>query len=108
MPIKWKGIFPALTTKFTSNDELDLPMFKKNLSAQLNAGVHGIILGGTLGEASVLTTDEKERLVKFAVENVDANIPVVLNIAEGATREAIRQAQLAEEWECKGLMLLPP
>ena len=108
MSINWNGVFPALTTKFTTDDKLDLQMFKKNLDAQLKAGVHGIILGGTLGEASVLTTEEKGELVKFAVENVEDKIPVVLNIAEGATREAITQAALATKWGCKGIMMLPP
>ncbi len=108
MNITWKGVFPALTTKFTSHDELDLPLFEKNLDAQLDAGVHGIILGGTLGEASTLTENEKETLVKFAVDKVSGRIPVVLNIAEGSTREAIRQAMLAKKWGADGLMLLPP
>lgn len=108
MSIKWNGIFPALTTKFTKDDQLDLATFKKNLDAQLSAGVHGIILGGTLGEASVLTTEEKETLVQFAVENVEDKIPVVLNIAEGATREALKQLKLAAASGCKGIMLLPP
>ncbi len=108
MSINWNGVFPALTTKFTNDDALDFEMFKKNLDAQLNAGVHGIILGGTLGEASVLTTDEKAALVEFAVENIEEKIPVILNIAEGATREAVKQAELASAWGCKGLMLLPP
>jgi len=108
MSIEWKGIFPAFTTKFTAADELDLPLFGKNLEAQLDAGIDGIILGGSLGEASVLTTTEKETLTKFAVEQAAGKVPVVMNIAEGATREAIRQASLAEEWGAKGLMLLPP
>jgi 4-hydroxy-tetrahydrodipicolinate synthase len=108
MSVNWNGVFPALTTKFTNDDQLDFPMFKRNLDAQLRAGVHGIILGGTLGEASVLTTEEKSELVQFAVENVEGKIPVILNIAEGATREAIKQAELAETWGCRGLMLLPP
>ena len=108
MSINWNGVFPALTTKFTNDDALDFEMFKKNLDAQLNAGVHGIILGGTLGEASVLTTDEKAALVEFAVETIEEKIPVILNIAEGATREAVKQAELASAWGCKGLMLLPP
>ena len=67
MSIEWKGVFPALTSKFTAEDTLDLPLFEKNLQTQLEAGVNGIVLGGTLGEASVLTTAEKEQLVKFAV-----------------------------------------
>ena len=108
MAIQWQGVFPALTTKFTADDQLDLPLFEKNLQAQMGAGVHGIILGGTLGEASVLTVAEKEKLVKFAVEKTAGKIPVVLNIAEGSTSEAIRQAALAKEWGAKGLMLLPP
>jgi dihydrodipicolinate synthase/N-acetylneuraminate lyase len=108
MSVNWNGVFPALTTKFTNDDQLDFPMFKRNLDAQLRAGVHGIILGGTLGEASVLTTEEKSELVQFAVENVEGKIPVILNIAEGATREAVKQAELAETWGCQGLMLLPP
>lgn len=108
MVVEWKGIFPALTTKFTAKDELDLPLFKKNLSAQLEAGVNGIILGGTLGEASVLTKEEKETLVRIAVESVEGAIPVILNIAEGSTKEALKQAEYAEQWGAAGLMILPP
>lgn len=108
MAIVWKGVFPALTTKFTAKDELDLPLFEKNLRAQIASGVDGIILGGSLGEASVLTYAEKERLVKFAVGIVDGAVPVVLNIAESATREALRLAADAKTWGAEGLMLLPP
>jgi 1-pyrroline-4-hydroxy-2-carboxylate deaminase len=108
MSLQWQGVFPALTTKFTADDKLDIPMFEKNLEAQLEAGVHGIILGGTLGEASVLTETEKQQLVETAVQHIGGLVPVVLNIAEGSTREAIRQAALAESWGASGLMLLPP
>lgn len=106
--ITWKGVFPALTTKFDGNDTLDIPLFLRNLQAQLDAGIHGIILGGTLGEASTLTESEKERLVRATVEYAEGRIPVVLNVAEGATREAVRQADLAHKWGAEGLMLLPP
>lgn len=106
--ITWKGVFPALTTKFDGNDSLDIPLFLRNLQAQLDAGVHGIILGGTLGEASTLTEKEKELLVRATVEYIEGRIPVVLNVAEGATREAVRQADLAHKWGAEGLMLLPP
>lgn len=106
--MEWKGVFPALTTKFTSADELDLNLIGKNLEAQIAAGVNGVILGGTLGEASVLTVEEKENLVKFAIDKIQGRVPIVLNIAEGSTREAIRQAALGFKWGVDGLMLLPP
>ena len=108
MHFEWNGVFPALTTKFTADDQLDLPLFEKNLRAQLDSGVHGIVLGGTLGEASVLTTSEKEQLVKFAIEKCAGKVPVILNIAEGSTREALQQAIYAKDWGAQGLMMLPP
>jgi 4-hydroxy-tetrahydrodipicolinate synthase len=108
MSIEWKGVFPALTTKFTKDDKLNFPLFEKNLQAQLEAGVNGIILGGTLGEASVLTTAEKEQLIKFTVEKCEGKVPVLSNIAEGSTKEALQQAAYASAWGARGLMMLPP
>ncbi|GAB3887162.1 dihydrodipicolinate synthase family protein [Spirosoma agri] len=108
MAINWQGVFPALTTKFTADDELDLAAFTANLDAQLDAGVDGIILGGSLGEASTLSNEEKDTLVKTTVEYVAGRVPVVLNIAEGATREAVRIAESATQLGVSGLMLLPP
>jgi 4-hydroxy-tetrahydrodipicolinate synthase len=105
---EWKGVFPALLTPFTADDQVDLVMFEKNLDAQVEAGIHGIIIAGSLGEASTLTLAEKESLVKFSVLKLAGKIPVVMNIAEGATREAVLQAKLAKEWGADGLMLLPP
>jgi 1-pyrroline-4-hydroxy-2-carboxylate deaminase len=108
MPIEWKGVFPALTTKFTNDDKLDFPLFEKNLKAQLDAGVNGVILGGSLGEASVLSNEEKFELVKFTVDKVKGSVPVIMNIAEGSTRDAVKLANEAEKCGAKGLMLLPP
>jgi len=108
MAIQWTGIFPAVTTKFTKEDTLDIALFTKNIKAQIVAGVEGIILGGTLGESSVLTQSEKEILVKETVKIVEGKIPVVINIAEGSTSVAIQCAKDAETWGAKGLMLLPP
>ncbi|HVT85548.1 MAG TPA: dihydrodipicolinate synthase family protein [Chitinophagaceae bacterium] len=108
MAFEWKGVFPALTTQFKKNDELDLPMFEKSLRSQLDAGVNGIVLGGTLGEASTLTTAEKEILVRFAIEMINGKVPVVLNIAESSTKDALQQTANAVKWGVDGLMLLPP
>ncbi len=108
MTIDWKGVMPALTTNFRADDRIDLPLFNMNLRTQMDAGVNGIILGGTLGEASTLTNSEKEQLVKFAVENVEGKIPVILNIAEGSTPDALKQAENAFKWGARGIMILPP
>ena len=106
--MKWHGVLPAVTTKFSTKDELDLEAFKANLDAQLAAGVNGIILGGTLGEASTLETEEKYTLVRTTVEHVAGQVPVVMNIAEQTTKGAIEAAQKAADNGASGLMMLPP
>jgi 4-hydroxy-tetrahydrodipicolinate synthase len=108
MKINWEGVMPAVTTKFTAEGQLDLIMFEKNIKAQIDAGVNGIILGGTLGEASTLTKEEKEVLINNTLRIVEGKIPVIVNIAEQTTSEAITLAKRAEELGVNGLMLLPP
>jgi 1-pyrroline-4-hydroxy-2-carboxylate deaminase len=108
MSIQWEGVMPAVTTKFKADDTLDLNMFETNIHAQLNAGVNGVILGGTLGEASTLLESEKRELVKATVAMVAGKVPVIMNIAEQTTRGAILAANKAEEDGAKGLMMLPP
>lgn len=105
---KWEGVMPAITTQFSKNYQLDINAYKTNLGAQLSAGVHGIILGGTLGEASTITTAERSLLLKTTIEQVEDKIPVIMNIAEQATADAVHLAQQAEEEGASGLMLLPP
>jgi len=108
MSIQWKGVMPAVTTKFTAKDTLDLDMFAVNINAQLDAGVHGIVLGGTLGEASTLSDAEKSILTKETVHLVDGKVPVLINIAEQTTKGAIAAAHTAEKDGASALMMLPP
>ncbi len=108
MKINWNGVMPAVTTKFKEDDTLDMVNFKINIQAQIDAGVNGIILGGTLGEASTLTDKEKSILTKETVSMVNGKIPVIINIAEQSTKAAIILAEKAKEDGANGLMMLPP
>lgn len=108
MALSWSGVMPAVTTKFTKDGALDLDMFQVNIEAQVAAGVNGIILGGTLGEASTLTSPEKETLLKRTIEIVDGKVPVILNIAEQTTQGAKNAVKAAEKNGASGLMMLPP
>ena len=108
MQFKWEGVMPAVTTKFLADDTLDLATFELNIHAQLDAGVNGIILGGTLGEASTLSEEEKSILVRKAVAIVDGAVPIIINIAEQTTKSAVKAAATAEKDGASGLMMLPP
>ena len=61
----WQGVFPALLTPFKSDDSIDFDLFRKNLEVQIEAGVTGAIVSGSLGEASTLTKAEKVELVNM-------------------------------------------
>lgn len=106
--INWKGVYPAITTKFTDQDQLDLITFQSNIRVQMEAGVHGIILGGSLGEASTLTNAEKHTLIKSTLETVEGRIPVILTIAEQSTKDAIESVIAANDTGIEGFMVLPP
>lgn len=106
--ITWEGVFPAMLTPFTADDKIDFSLFEKNTNAQLDAGCEGLILGGSLGEGSTLESDEKIQLLVYAKEIVKGKAPVVLTIAEQATRVAVKLAQDAEKNGADGLMILPP
>lgn len=108
MKVKWQGVYPALTTKFKKSGKLDLDMFAKNVKAQIKAGVDGLIIGGSLGEASTLSHKEKLKLLKASRTLTKGKIPVIVNIAERTTKTAIQVAQDAEARGADGLMVLPP
>ena len=104
----WKGIYPALTTKFTEDDQLDILTYLNNVDVQMNAGIHGCVIAGSLGEASTLTQDEKVSLLTQTLSHVNGRISVIMNIAEQSTKEAVTAAKNAQEAGADGLMMLPP
>lgn len=106
--IKWEGIYSALLTPFDDQDQIDLELFEINVNAQVHAEIDGLVLGGSLGEASTLTFEEKGALLTHAKRIAGNKVPVILNIAEQSTREAIRVAQNAERNGADALMVLPP
>ncbi|NCI46787.1 dihydrodipicolinate synthase family protein [Sediminibacterium soli] len=106
--VSWKGVYPAMLTPFNSDESVDFDGYKRNLQAQLDAGVDGIIIGGSLGEASSLSNEEKRDMLFFSKELVPADFPVIVNIAEQTTRAAVQLAQDSEKNGADGLMLLPP
>ncbi len=103
----WTGVYPAITTKFTESGELDMPLFLKNIDYQLESGVSGIIIGGSLGESSTLRAEEKLALIE-ALQPYRDRVPVIMNVAESSTERAVAAAKAAEAAGADGLMLLPP
>jgi 1-pyrroline-4-hydroxy-2-carboxylate deaminase len=104
----WIGVYPAVTTNFYEDETLDLPTFQFNIEAQLKAGVHGIIVCGSLGENGALLFDEKLQLLAAAKETIADRVPLVICLAESNTRTAIDFAKQSAQIGADGFMMLPP
>ena len=103
----FRGILPAITTKMTDEEEVDLDAVRADVAFQIEAEVDGIIVCGSLGEASTLTGEEKIAITRAAVDAAEGRAPVLLTIAEDSTQAGAAMAGAAAEAGAEGLMVLP-
>ncbi len=103
----WCGVFPAITTQLTKDQELDLEATGRHVEALLDSGVAGIIFLGSLGENQALLPSEKRRLIAAMVKLVGGRVPVLSGVAETSTAEACRYARDLEQLGVDGFMLMP-
>jgi 1-pyrroline-4-hydroxy-2-carboxylate deaminase len=105
--IAWHGVFPACTTLFKPDQSLDLPATMAHVERMIQAGIHGIIMLGTVGENCSLDAEEKRTVLKATVDQVAKRIPVLTGVAETTTASACRLAEDSQKLGIDGLMLLP-
>jgi 4-hydroxy-tetrahydrodipicolinate synthase len=103
----WHGVMPALMTEMKEDGALDLQSTARHIESCMEAGCEGFIMLGTLGENSSLSPDEKEAVVRAAVEAVNGRVPVIAGIAEYTTALAIDAGNRAKKAGAAGLMALP-
>lgn len=106
--VNWKGVFPALTTQFKAADEIDWEAMERHLEFQLGAGVHGLVILGSLGENATLNKAEKLETVRFFADADRRGLPLITCIAECSTRDARNFAMAAEDAGADGFVLAPP
>lgn len=107
MKVSWQGIYPASTTQFNADQSLNIKATLEHVEKMLAAGMHGMIMLGSVGENTALEYAEKLDVLKAAVAHVKGRIPVVTGVAETTTRLACRFAEDARKAGVDGLMVLP-
>src|ERR1035438_2775183 len=107
MKVTWKGVFPAITTQFKQDQSLDLAATAKHLEAMIQAGIHGVVFLGTVGENTALEYEEKLTILREMKGVVRGRIPMLTGVAEYTTALACRLARDAETIGLDGLMVLP-
>jgi 4-hydroxy-tetrahydrodipicolinate synthase len=103
----WSGVFPAATTQFDPELNVDLPATQRVQAALARDGVHGMVVLGTVGENNSLSADEKRTVLRAAVESVGGKVPIISGVSEFTTAAAAAFARDAERIGVDGLMVLP-
>ena len=107
MAVQWRGVFPAATTQFHQDQAVDFKSTLTHLDTMIDAGIHGLIMLGTVGENCSLEYSEKIELLKATVAHVAGRVPVLSGVAECTTALACRFARDAQRVGVLGLMVLP-
>src|SRR6476469_8077386 len=107
MKVTWQGVFPAITTQFHQDQSLDIQGTARHLEMMIEAGIHGVVLLGSVGENTALEYQEKLTVVKEMLAVVKGRIPVLSGVAEYTTALGSRYARDVENLGVDGLMVLP-
>ena len=104
---RWTGIFPAVTTKFHADERIDAETTARHIDFQIRNGIHGVVTCGSLGEASTLKLEEKIEVARIAMDASAGRVPVLANVSETSTREALRYIDAANKLGVAGFMVMP-
>lgn len=104
---RWQGVFPAVTTKFHADERIDAEGTARHIDFQIRNGIHGLVTCGSLGEASTLSLEEKVQVAKIAIAAAAGRVPVLANVSETSTREALRYVEACNKIEVAGYMVMP-
>lgn len=109
VPQELKGITVALITPFTPDQKsIDEPAYKTHIDRLIDAGVHGLVPGGSTGEFTVLSYEERKQLVELTVKFAAGRVPVLAGIGDLSTERAVDLAVHAGQAGAASVMVVPP
>lgn len=103
----FRGTYTALVTPFREG-KLDLPALETLIEEQISAGITGVVAVGTTGESPTLSHDEKEQVIRTAVEVAKGRCQVLAGTGSNSTAAAIEATESAEEIGVDGVLVVAP
>jgi 4-hydroxy-tetrahydrodipicolinate synthase len=101
------GSIPPLVTPF-KNGKLDLDAYARLIEFQIRNGTHGILVNGTTSEPTTLTLEERNAIVKCAVQAAGKRVPIVAQTGSGSHAETIELTEFATRAGADALLVLTP
>ena len=105
--ILFKGCGTAISTPFDENG-VNLKEFERLIEDQIQNKVDAIIVCGTTGESSTMTTEEKRLAIKCAVKTSNGRVPIIAGTGGNNTKQVIENSKLAESLGVDGLLIVTP
>ncbi|EJN60411.1 4-hydroxy-tetrahydrodipicolinate synthase [Halogranum rubrum] len=103
----FSGVYPAMTTPFTPEGDIDFEQLQTDARRLVDAGVDGLVPVGSTGESATLTHDEHVEVVEAVIEAVD-DVPVIAGSGSNSTREALELSKRSADAGADGLLLISP
>jgi 4-hydroxy-tetrahydrodipicolinate synthase len=102
------GLFPAAMTMFTEDGTLDDEGTARHVDFLIRNGAHGIITAGTSGEFVAMTNEERQRVIRTAIDAAAKRVPVYAGTGHPSTRFTIKLTQAAEKMGADGVIIIQP
>src|SRR3990172_4871420 len=106
---KPEGIMPALVTPFTYDQRaVDEEKLRFLVNRCVEQGVQGVVVCGTTGEFTSLTTEERKRIIKIVVDEANGKVPVIAGTGAASTQHAIEMTKFAKDSGVEGALIVTP
>jgi 4-hydroxy-tetrahydrodipicolinate synthase len=104
----FEGVGVALVTLFDRHGAVDAPATAAHAAQLVEAGVRGVVVAGSTGEAATLDPDERSALLTAVRDAVDGRVPVLAGTGAPSARQAVALSQRAVADGADALLVLSP
>ncbi len=104
----FRGLFPPMITVFKDNEDIDEERTREHVNFLIENGVDGIIVCGSTGEFFNMSIEERKKVIKIVIDEVNDRVPVIAGTADCSTRLVIELSKYAEDVGADGLLIVPP
>ena len=103
----FEGVCTAMVTPFTE-DGIDYACMGRLIDRQFEAGTTALLICGTTGEAATMTSDEHERLLRYAAYYNNGRMKLIAGIGANRTETALHYGKVAQESHYDGVLMVTP
>lgn len=105
---QFKGMVAAMPTPFNADETINFDGFKKILNHLVAGGMHGVLIGGSTGEYSLMSMEERKSIIKTACDEAKGKIDIIAGCSCHRTKDTVEMAKFAAEAGADAALVIPP